>query len=923
MRQRLHYLPMTLLVVLLACFNLLAGLPIAAQSAWQPKTPPLTTAWTAQVSPSNALPEYPRPQLTRSAWQNLNGAWQFAPAAAGQTPPFGQTLAESVLVPFPIESALSGIMRKHDRMWYRRTFSVPASWSGQRVLLNFGAVDWEATVYVNGQNLGVHRGGFDGFSLDVTGALNGGSNELIVGVYDPTDAGGQPIGKQRNSPSGIWYTSASGIWQTVWLEPAPPARITRLDMSPDVAGQALRLTVRGAGISGQTVEAVALSGGVQVGSVTGGVGSELRLPVPSPHLWSPGDPFLYDLQVRLRSGGAVVDQVGSYFGMRSVGLSTVGGVLRPVLNGQFVFQIGTLDQGYWPDGIYTAPTDAALRFDLERHKALGYNMVRKHIKVEPDRWFYWADRLGLLVWQDMPAMNTVSPSAAARQQFEAELRELVDEHRSFSSVVMWVIENEGWGQYDQARLASLVKSWDPSRLVNNMSGINCCGSVDGGNGDVADWHVYVGPGSPTPSAARAAVLGEFGGLGLRVNGHMWNPSAAFSYEMQPDAAALTSRYVGLIGQTQQLMESPGLSAAVYTEIVDVENEINGMLTYDRAVTKVDVARVKAAHDALVLASRSLNGPLRLGQLQSFQVTTPGYTDRYLRHRDSLGETAAVDAGSDATLKQDATFRVVAGLADSSCYSFEARNFPGQYLRHSAYRIRKDARDGSALFDRDATFCARGGLGGPGVSLESLNLPGRYIRHYNAEVWLANASGSNAWDNPASFAADATWSAAAPWWRSGVDLPVGQYRSLQVVTPGFTNRYLRHRDSLGETAAVDAGSDVTLKQDATFRVVAGLADSSCYSFEARNFPGQYLRHSAYRIRKDARDGSALFDRDATFCAQAGPGGGTALASLNETGRSIRHYNAEVWVSNGSAASAWDNPTSFPADIGWNVVSPWAP
>ncbi|HEU4324201.1 MAG TPA: AbfB domain-containing protein [Roseiflexaceae bacterium] len=921
MRQRSFH-RLAALIALALALSMFVGRPVEAQS-WQPKTPPLSTPWTAQVSPSNVLPEYPRPQLVRNAWQSLNGLWQFSPASAGQLPPFGQNLAEQILVPFPIESALSGIMRKHDRMWYRRSFTVPAGWGGQRVLLNFGAVDWEATVYVNGRNLGTHRGGFDGFSIDVTSALNGGSNELIVGVYDPTDAGGQPIGKQRNNPSGIWYTSASGIWQTVWMEPVPAAHITRLDMTPDVPGQALRLTVRGAGISGQTVEAVALSGGVQVGSVTGSVGSELRLPIPNPRLWSPDDPFLYDLQVRLRSGSTVVDQVSSYAGMRSVGLAVVGGALRPVVNGTFVFQIGTLDQGYWPDGIYTAPTDAALRFDLEQHKALGYNMVRKHIKVEPARWFYWADRLGLLVWQDMPLMNTVNPSAAARQQFELELRELVDEHRSFSSVVMWVVQNEGWGQYDQARLADLVKSWDSSRLVNNMSGINCCGAVDGGNGDVADWHVYVGPGSPTPSATRAAVLGEFGGLGLRVNGHMWNPSAAFSYEMLPDSAALTNRYLGLIGQVQQLMDTPGLSAAVYTEIVDVENEVNGMLTYDRAVMKVDVARVKAAHEGLIAASRSLGGPLRLNQFQSFQVTTPGYTDRFLRHRDSLGETEVVNAASSAALKQDATFRVVAGLADSSCYSFEARSFPGHYLRHSNYRIRKDPRDGSALFDRDATFCGRSGLGGPGVSLEALNAPGRYIRHYAAQLWIANSSGANAWDNPAGFAADATWGVAPAWWKSSVDLPVGQLRSLQVVTPGFTNRFLRHRDSLGETEVVDANSSAVLKQDATFRVVAGLADNSCYSFESRNFPGHYLRHMGYRVRKDPRDGSALFDRDATFCAQPGPAGGTALASLNEAGRYIRHYDATVWVANGSGGTTWDNPNSFFADIGWNLVNPWAP
>ena len=573
---------------------------------WQAKTGPLTTPWTATVSPANALPDYPRPQMTRTEWQNLNGEWQFGvDHSSGATPPIGQNLAESVLVPFPVESPLSGIMRRESRMWYRRTFTVPTGWSGRRVMLNFGAVDWQAAVYVNGISVGSHAGGYDGFAFDITNQLNGGTNELIVGVYDPSDGDGvgQPVGKQRGSPGGIWYSSASGIWQTVWLEPVAAAHIARFEIAPDIDAGVVRVMVVGEGTTGKSVRAVVSSGGVEIGSGTGVPGDTLAIAVPGARLWSPDDPFLYDLTVSLADGITQVDRVGGYFGMRKISLGMAGGVLRPMLNNAFVFQLGMLDQGYWPDGIYTAPCDAALRFDLEQQKSLGCNVVRKHTKVESARWYYWADKLGLLVWQDMPAM-AAAPGAAAQVQFETELRRLIDDHRNSPAIIMWVPFNEGWGQYDTARISGLVKGWDPSRLVNNASGW-----TDAGVGDVVDWHVYLGPASPAPSITRAAVLGEFGGLGLKVAGHEWNAAGSFGYEMEPDAATLTSRYVGLVYDARSLMASAGLSAAIYTEINDQEIEVNGLLTYDRRVTKPDVASVRAAHTGLIAASRMLDAPL--------------------------------------------------------------------------------------------------------------------------------------------------------------------------------------------------------------------------------------------------------------------------------------------------------------------------
>ncbi|WAP61054.1 AbfB domain-containing protein [Streptomyces sp. S465] len=731
----------------------------------------MTTPWTNQVPVDHPLPEYPRPQLTRNDWTDLNGIWNFAVTSrdAGQPATFG----EQIRVPFVPESALSGIQRKitqNDKLWYQRTFTVPSGWSGRRVQLNFGASDWETTVWVNGTRAGeVHRGGYDAFSYDITPLLNGGTNTIVVSVYDPTDSGGQAFGKQRiqdiapHADRSIEYTAASGIWQTVWLEPTPTAHITRLDMVPHLQDNTLRVTVRGSGADGAGVKVTVSSGGTTVGSATGTVGTELSVPVPGAHLWTPEDPFLYDVTAEL-TGSAGADKVGGYTGMRSIAVKDVNGVRRPVLNGKFVFQTGTLDQGYWPDGIYTAPTDEALKYDLQKHKDLGFNMVRKHIKVEPQRWFYWADRLGLLVWQDMPSMDSSkTPDTAARAQWESEYRAIIDQHRSSPSLIQWVDQNEGWGQYDQARIADMVKAYDPSRLVDNMSGVNCCAARDGGNGDVIDNHNYVGPGNTPTESARASVLGEYGGLGYRVSGHEWYPGGGFSNEDQPSTSALNNRLVGLLdGLRENSMPAGGLSASVYTQITDVENEANGLMTYDRQVVKVDQARVRAANEALIAASRTVGAPVKLsaGQSVSIRVTTPGYTDRYIRHYDGLGFTEVVNAASSDLLKKDATWTVRPGLANKLCYSFESRNYPGEYLRHRDFRVRREAGDGSTVYQQDATWCPIQGNGG--IRMSAANFPGQYLRHIDAELWLAQSGGTHDWDNPATFTEDTTWAIEPPW-----------------------------------------------------------------------------------------------------------------------------------------------------------------
>ncbi|MBD3008796.1 glycoside hydrolase family 2 [Streptomyces sp. 5-10] len=556
----------------------------------------LSTPWAKDVGPDNAHPEYPRPQLTRDQWRNLNGSWEFAAAKEGQKPPVGQKLKERILVPYPVESKLSGVERHEDRMWYRRTFTVPADWKvgdGKRLRLNFDAVDWQAEVYVNGTRVADHRGGYDRFSADVTDALRPGrTQELIVGVYDPTDAAdgeNPPMGKQRLDPSGIFYTPSSGIWQTVWMEPVATDHVDTLKLTPDVPGKALTAEVRGVR-DGVPVTATAYDGRRVVGTATGRTGKPLTVPVPSPHLWSPDDPHLYRLKVTV-GRGASADRVESYFGMRSIAVKEVDGKQRTVLNGKPIFSMATLDQGFWPDGLHTAPTDEALAYDLKMHKSMGFNSVRKHIKVEPDRWYYWADRLGLLVWQDMPAMNTVTPSEKAQAQYEHEMKRMIDQHISSPSIVIWVTFNEGWGQYGGPKVPALAKGWDPSRLINGASGWN-----DTGNGDLADIHAYPGPGDPRPDASRAGVTGEYGGLGLAVPGHAWPVQHTY---VGVDKDQYTDEYLKLLDKVRGLVACNGSSGAVYTQITDVEGELNGLLTYDRKEIKPDVERLRQAHQALI------------------------------------------------------------------------------------------------------------------------------------------------------------------------------------------------------------------------------------------------------------------------------------------------------------------------------------
>lgn len=577
----------------------------AQQAGWQPKEGRLSTRWTSQVSPSNVHQEYPRPQMVREKWQNLNGLWQYA-VRPNNLPAPATHFDGAILVPFSITSALSGVMSQvgpENTLWYRRTFQLPDGWRDGRVLLHFGAVDWAATVWVNGTEVGSHRGGYAPFTCDITPALGEGHDqEVLVSVWDPTDAGFQPRGKQVRNPHGIWYTPTTGIWQTVWIESVPDTYVESIQMTPDVEANGLRLVVStNRTAEGLTVEVEALDGGV-VASGSGRPGREFELTIDNPKLWSPDSPFLYDLSVLLVRDGRRIDSVKSYFGMRKISLGKDrDGILRLCLNGRPLFQFGPLDQGFWPDGIYTAPTDEALRYDIEVTRKLGFNMIRKHVKIEPDRWYYWADKLGVLVWQDMPSGDTyIRPNepdatrvAQSAYDFDRELKELIDSRRNHPCIVMWVPFNEGWGQFETGRLAQWIKNYDPGRLVDSASGW-----ADRGVGDVHDIHAYPGPAAPAIEPYRAIVLGEFGGLGLPLQGHTWQSEDNWGYRSFENAQQLTDAYLNLLEKLKPLVADRGLAAAVYTQTTDVEVEVNGLMTYDRAVVKMDHEKVRQANQKL-------------------------------------------------------------------------------------------------------------------------------------------------------------------------------------------------------------------------------------------------------------------------------------------------------------------------------------
>jgi hypothetical protein len=588
---------------ILLALVLVSTLGLPAMADWAPAGDKIKTRWVKDIDPNHPLPEYPRPILVRDAWENLNGLWDYAITDKDAAAP--ENYDGKILVPFPIESSLSGVQKEvgsDKRLWYRRTLAVPAAWKDQRVLLQLGAVDWDATVYVNGKEVGKHRGGYDAWSVDITAALQAdGEQELVISVWDPTDDGYQPRGKQVKNPESIWYTSVTGIWQTVWMEPVQKtAAITSLKTVTDIDNGSVSVEAAVDGdAAGCEVVVTVLENGKDVAAATGTAGKAVALKMDNAKLWSPDSPFLYDLSITLNKDGKALDTITSYFGMRKISLEKdKEGINRLFLNNEPLFHFGPLDQGWWPDGLYTAPTDEALRYDVQVTRDMGFNMARKHVKVEPARWYYHCDQLGLMVWQDMPNgdkhIGTNEPdierTPESRENYFNEWSNIIDMLRNNPSIVMWVPFNEGWGQFATNEVSDWTKNYDPTRLVNQVSGW-----ADRKGGDVYDKHNYPAPAMFPIEEKRASVLGEFGGLGWPVEDHLWWNKRNWGYRTYESKEQLTKEYESLIFTLRTLIPQ-GLAAAVYTQTTDVEGEVNGLLTYDRELVKIGLDKLAAINN---------------------------------------------------------------------------------------------------------------------------------------------------------------------------------------------------------------------------------------------------------------------------------------------------------------------------------------
>ena len=584
---------------------------------WAPAGDHIRTAWAEEVAPDNVHKEYPRPQMVRPEWKSLNGLWEYSITPKNVTVP--EKFDGRILVPFAVESSLSGVGRTltpDDALWYKTTFKVPSAWKGKRLMLNFEAVDWQADVIVNDVQVGRHTGGYTHFSFDITPYLKSGDNKLVVRVEDATDNDFQPRGKQVRNPKGIWYTAVSGIWQSVWIEPVAKARVTDYYAVSDIKAGTVDVSVTTEGLQeGDVVSVKLLDGGVGYSTENGAKGKvvaqgktvpngTVTLPLSDAKLWSPDSPYLYGLEISVFRAGKVIDSVHGYTAMREVSLYVKNKNTKLLgLNGQPLFQFGPLDQGWWPDGLYTAPTDEALRYDIQKTKDFGFNMIRKHIKVEPSRWFYHCDQIGMLVWQDMPCFGSNNlnkwgvhnynegtdfpATPQAKANYYKEWSEIIAQVKKFPCIVMWVPFNEAWSQFDTKAAVEFTRAQDPTRLINMSSG----GNWEPDCGDIMDNHHYPYPAMYLWETKMANVVGEFGGIGLPLEGHLWQTDRNWGYVQYKNGDEVLKEYENF-AEHLILLVKQGVCGAVYTQTTDVEGEVNGLMTYDRKVIKVDEKKLR-------------------------------------------------------------------------------------------------------------------------------------------------------------------------------------------------------------------------------------------------------------------------------------------------------------------------------------------
>ncbi len=601
-----------LLQLILLCLLIVS--PMIVQAQWKPAGDKIKTNWAAEVDPENVLKEYPRPIMEREEWQNLNGLWDYSIVERGESKP--DKMDGQILVPFAVESSLSGVMKtvgSDNELWYNTEFTVSENWTGKDILLHFGAVDWKADVWINDIKVGQHSGGFEPFSFNIAPFLTDkSSQQLTVKVWDPTDEGPQPRGKQVQNPEGIWYTPVTGIWQTVWLEPVNQKSIEDLKLTPDIDQGIIKISTEVPHATyGDLVEITIYDGTKEIDKTMAAVGQNVEIPIENAKLWSPESPFLYDATVKLMSDGAVTDEVKTYFGMRKISMKRdENGIVRMQLNNKDYFQFGPLDQGWWPDGLYTAPTDEALKYDIVKTKEMGFNMIRKHVKVEPARWYMHADKIGMLVWQDMPSgdkdagwdMNNFSSgngneskrTQASEEIYKKEWKGIMDYLHNYPSIVVWVPFNEAWGQFKTKEITEWTQYYDPSRLVNSASG----GNHYQGVGDILDLHHYPDPELYLYDAERVNVMGEYGGIGLPLKGHLWKADNNWGYIKFKNKKEVTDKYVEYAEKLKKLIKV-GFSGAVYTQTTDVEGEVNGLMTYDRKEDKVDFNKVREINQEVI------------------------------------------------------------------------------------------------------------------------------------------------------------------------------------------------------------------------------------------------------------------------------------------------------------------------------------